>query len=416
MKKFELRIIRQLLAGRISTNIADSMLYMLTIWFFNTHYSSPMLLSMVFALTALVDTLSFLLGPLIDKSNPKQNLYWVSCMQTAVVFAVLILYFIFGSARIGAFMCVSLLVTYIGSAIIYPSGEKLVPYLVPNEKLVSVNSLFTVSEKTTDILFNAISTIIISYCRIDHIFIIMISIFLLASNAHRLVCTYFEDRQLAEEKREIPKSRKEENSGLIVPYITDLIDGICEIKKHPDILMLFLPLSVVNVFYGAAMVGLPVVAELYISDKAVGYGSLLLFSSIGGVLGAGLIRKFPHCINAPRKYTAIFLGISGVTWLLIPISMQYCYLLCFLLIFLSNCTINMMNVMFVALIQCQIEESILGRVTTFTESMASCMIPLGNLLGGWFLTTFNPLTSQSVYGMALLLSSICYFSAKKSSK
>ncbi|GAA6493602.1 hypothetical protein K280104A7_31660 [Candidatus Bariatricus faecipullorum] len=56
--------------------------------------------------------------------------------------------------------------------------------------------------------------------------------------------------------------------------MAELKTGITEIKKHPDVVLLFLPLTVMNIFYGIAMVGLPVLADRYISSQAYGYGSL----------------------------------------------------------------------------------------------------------------------------------------------
>ncbi|GAA6493601.1 hypothetical protein K280104A7_31650 [Candidatus Bariatricus faecipullorum] len=63
----------------------------------------------------------------------------------------------------------------------------------------------------------------------------------------------------------------------------------------------------------------------------------------------------------------------------------------------------MMNVMFLSLIQKEIPGELLGRVSTFTESMVSVMIPLGNLTGGFLLSLGYPLLGQILYGVALIL-------------
>ena len=58
-----------LLIGRIGTNIADSLFYMAILWYFKTHFNSPMLLSVIFIAESSIDMFSFTLGPIIDRIN-----------------------------------------------------------------------------------------------------------------------------------------------------------------------------------------------------------------------------------------------------------------------------------------------------------------------------------------------------------
>jgi hypothetical protein len=265
---------------------------------------------------------------------------------------------------------------------------------------VQVNSLFRTTEKVLDVLFNAVSTIIITFLRLDYILIIILCLFYIATRLYRLVDTGLKRN---EQEHSLKKEKYHANE-----YLIDLRDGIREVKYHPDILGLFLPLSVLNLFYGIATVGLPIVSGEYISDKAYGYGSLLMCASIGGVLGALLISKFAESLYEPKKYTCIFLMIAGVSWIFIPISMPFCFALSYPLIFINNCAINMMNVMFISLIQKQIDPSLLGRVSTFTESLVSVMIPIGNFLSGILLIVISPLCTELLYGIALILCGMAY--------
>lgn len=69
----------------------------------------------------------------------------------------------------------------------------------------------------------------------------------------------------------------------------------------------------------------------------------------------------------------------------------------------------MMNVMFTSIIQKEIDASLLGRVSTFTESLVCIIIPLGNLMGGVVLVLFNPLLSQILYGIVMILCGMLIF-------
>lgn len=401
----EHKIVRYLLQGRIFTNIGDSILYMLAIWCLSKELSSPALLSAAFAALAIVDALTVFIGPLVDSTVPRQNLFWMSCFQiVCTVCLILLLFFVkLNIHQHGVLLLMVLLLTYIASAVIYPSGEKLIPLLVSDSELLHTNSLFHTSEKVLDVAFNAVSAFMISFFREDVIVLLIIIFFLLAARFHRIVAYDYESMH----RDEFSGYKKERYS--IPKYVEELKTGIQEIKNHTEIIVLFFPLSIMNMFYGIAMVGLPRVAEVYISDMAYGYGSLLMSASLGGILGSYLICRFPKSIYAPKRYSKIFLFIAGAAWLFMSIIIKYYFWFAFLFIFISNCGINMMNVMFTSIIQKEIDASLLGRVSTFTESLVSIIIPLGNLMGGVVLTLFNPLLSQILYGAAMILCGILIF-------
>lgn len=391
-----------LLGGRILTNMGDSMFFMMVLWYFNEEFSSPMLLSLVFAISSLIDMLSFLLGPIVDRTSAKWNLFLVSMLQTVSVFLLWIL-INFLNKDISSFLLLfCLIIVYTISMIIYPSGEKLIPVFAKEKDLLKVNSLFQTSEKVLDILFNAVSTILISFLGFNIILMFVILFLGIATKLYQVVSIS------VEKIGNIESNNNLERGYSFCRYINDLSDGIKEMKSHSEILKLFLPLSISNLFYGIAIVGLPIISQVYISTQAYGYGTLLMSSSLGGMLGAILIGKFESSIQNPRKYACAFLMIAGVAWTLIPITMPKYFLISYICIFISNCAINMMNVMFISLMQKQIEQSLLGRVSTFTESLVSIMIPFGNMLGGFLLVHCSVLFVVILYGVALMLCGITY--------
>lgn len=396
------KIIRHLLAGRLLTNLGDSLLYMCAIWYFNEKFSSPVLLSVVFASISIVDAFSFVFGPLIDRTSPKINLFLSSGFQTIVICFLFLSSITVNSEFFSILLCLLNLLVYVGSTIIYPAGEKIIPYLAEEKEIVHVNSVFTTSEKVVNILFNAISTVIISFVQFEYAIVTILAVFAIATKVHKTVAENSFMTAFLYNKKENAKLFSSKD------YFADLRSGISEIKNHPDILKLFLPLSVVNLFYGIATVGLPSVSNKYISSEAYGYGSILTASALGGVFGAYLISRFVGSIQHPRKYTIMFLLIAGVSWILIPVTLPIWFGWVYLLIFISNGAINMMNVMFISLIHSQINITVLGRASTLTESLVSIMIPLGNVIGGAIMDLYHPLVSQYLYGAALILCIIPY--------
>ena len=73
--------VRRLLAGRVLTNIADSLFYMAILWFFKVRFHSPLILSLIFVADSSIEMLSFVFGPLIDRVYIKKLLKLVTLVQ-----------------------------------------------------------------------------------------------------------------------------------------------------------------------------------------------------------------------------------------------------------------------------------------------------------------------------------------------
>jgi hypothetical protein len=254
--------------------------------------------------TSIIDSFSVFFEPIVDRTKPRFNLCFMSLLQAVSVTVLLVFSFFMDETKFAfnLLLLVFLLIVYTGSAIIYSSGSKLIPVIAEENSLVQVNSLFQTTEKVLDVSFNAVSTIIISFFKLDYILFMILCLFYIATRLYRLV-----DKGLEREDQE--DSWKKEKYH-VNEYLIDLRDGIREVKYHPDILWLFLPLTVLNLFYGIAAVGLPIVSGAYISDQAYGYGSLLMCSSIGGVVGALVIGKSALCRASVRDcFDPVFRGI-----------------------------------------------------------------------------------------------------------
>ncbi len=260
-----------------------------------------------------------------------------------------------------------------------------------------MNSLFSTSEKVLDILFNAISTVIIAICDNCATIAVVALLFLLSVKFYYYVARHMRG---AGEKSSETYSFKE--------YAADLRDGIVQIKEHGEILKLFIPIYLVNFFYGIATVALPIIGKMYISSQAYGYGGLLVCASVGGVVGTFIIGNFKNIVHKHAAFTGICLFAAGISWILMACSLKWSMVFPFVFIFISNAFICMMNIVFVVLIQNTIEVDCLGRVSTLTESMASIMVPIGNVAGGIIIVFVSPIYVEILYGAALVLCAVPY--------
>ena len=397
---------RNLLAGTLITNMADSIFYIFTVWYFNEVFESTILLALVFSAISIIDAFSFLFGPMIDRTTTKINLLLMSIFQVIFTTILFILLCISNMSNVvkGIALLILLVCTYTASSIIYPSGQKMIPAIAGEERIVKVNSIFRTCEKILDIFFNAVSTIIITFFNEKIIVAAIGVLFLLTVRFYFCISQNFKENQM------------ECDDYSVKEYITDLKDGVLAIKDNKSILKLFIPITIVNFFYGIAMVVLPSVAKNYICNEAYGYGSLLVCSSIGGVVGTFIIGLLKEVLKHYNRITASCLMIAGISWILMTYTLDKAIILSYAFIFVSNMAICMMNIVFVVLIQKDIEEQLLERVSTLTESMASVMIPLGNFMGGILLLYFNELYVEGLYGIALILGSLAYFFRSKAGR
>ena len=196
-------------------------------------------------------------------------------------------------------------------------------------------------------------------------------------------------------------------------YFFELKKGIHEILYHKEVMMFFVPISIVNFFYGVAITGLPVFSRKYITDGPSGYGGLLFASSLGGIAGTYIVRKIKLEKYDISCLLCMMLTIAGGAWLGMAITIKYCCILAYIFIFFNNGSINMMNIIFVSLLQKNISFDLLGRVSTFTESFAYVMIPLGNFIGGCLLLTHDSILLEEMYGVALIFCALLYLMPSK---
>lgn len=388
-----------LLAGRVATNIADSLFYLAILWYFKQVTHSTMSVSIIFAITSGIDMLSFGFGPIIDRVSIKKLLKISTILQaliSIVVFLALITQFH------NHLMTIVLMLLFIAStilsAIIYPAQYKLLPVLVPEREILRFNGLFQVTFTTLDMILDAGVTVIIALFSIDATVILSALVFALALLFYAHVNISVSAKDILEEDEYFSDS-----------YLNDILIGWKTLKKEKNILELILPLGVVNFFYGIFTVGLPYFAQDYIHNSIIGYGELLLASSIGGVLGAFLVQKFKASKKEMRLFVAIcFLG-AAIFRLIVPLSVNLNIWILLLSSAISSAWITMMNTNFEALVQVSFSSAILGRVQTINDSILSIMIPIGSIFGGWIVKSWGSLSTQYIYGFALFLSAIYYF-------
>ena len=383
-----------LLIGRIGTNIADSLFYMAILWYFKSHFHSPILLSLIFIADSTIDMLAFTLGPIIDRSNLKKLLRVVTTIQTILSLLIVPL---FNDRTLHpltiTFLIIAYILSTIGSTLIYPAEDKILPIIVKKKNLTKVNGIFQMSYQTLDLFLDAGATILITYLSIKNTTIISGLIFAFALLFYTRL--NFNIQSFS--------SIKEDNT-----YLRDLIIGWQALHNEKKILILILPFALTNLFYGIASIGLPYFATQYLNNSAISYGGLELASSIGGLLGSIIVQHFYVKDNKLRLLIVICLMLSGVSIILETIIASIFPILILLFALFSTFWISMMNINFRVLVQESFHPNLLGRINTINSSIVNCMIPIGSFLGGIIVKNFGASPAIILEGIAQVITAFFY--------
>ena len=387
-----------LLIGRIATNIADSLFYITILWYFKTTFHSPVALSLIFIADSTIDMCAFLFGPLIDRVYIKKLVKSVTIGQTCLSLVVTLLFYFEDCNQI---VLVLLLLTYvsstIGSTLIYPAEEKILPLIVNRDKLSNVNGLFQLTYRILDLFLDALATLLITYLSLSATMIISIFVFATA------LCFYT--------KLHLPKDlivAEKDEKYFTGKYLHDLLKGWQVLKNEGQILLLIIPLAVTNLFYGIASVGMPYFASQYLTKSAISYGGLELFSSIGGLLGSLIISKIGILKQKLEHIVVICLGLAGISVILETMIANSIPMLILVFALSSAFWISIMNINFEVLIQESFNPHILGRIETINSSIINCMIPIGSFLGGIIVQRVSASFAISLQGIAEVITAVFY--------
>ena len=390
--------ISRLLIGRIATNIADSLFYITILWYFKIIFHSPMILSLVFIADSIIDMCAFIFGPLIDRVYIKNLLKYVTVGQIILSIVASIL-FHFKNWKI--LTLVLLLLTYIlstiGSTLIYPAEEKILPSIANKNKLTKVNSLFQVTYRILDLFLDALATVIVTYFSFNKAMVISAFVFTIALGFYAKL--YLPRNLIISEK---------DHDYFTGKYLQDLLKGWYVLKNEGRILLLIIPLAVTNLFYGIASVGMPYFSSQYLTKSAISYGGLELFSSIGGLLGSLIVSKIDTLKPNLEQLIVICLGLAGISVVLEALVANYIPGLILIFALSSAFWISIMNINFEVLIQESFSPRILGRIETINSSIINCMIPIGSFLGGLIIQHFGAGIAILLQGLAEVLTAIFY--------
>lgn len=371
-----------LLLGRIITNFADSLYMIATVWYVKTVTDSALLVGLTSAIAILPVTIQFLYGPIIDRYSKRKILFIAEIGQGVIIGIISLLYFTdalwLPLLFILMFFALSL------SEATYPTESALIERLSSREKLTKVNSIFSFSYQSLDIICDAISGILITFVGLGYIY--LSNSFLLFSTG--LMFLLF---------LSIPKTKKESevtNSNFLKQYKEDFIKGLHVVKDRKVLISILFGVLIINFMATMGLAMLPV-----ISNTPAEYGFWLTAISIGTLTGTILASKIENLpLNRVLPFVSLF---SGILWCL-SVVLNDKVLLPYILFGMSWLGIGILSIYLQTLIQVNLPEEYIGIGFAFLSSLLGSLSPFGFFFGG--------LLGEFTSGyLVLFLASLGYF-------
>ena len=374
----------RLIFGRLLTNTADSIYFITTMWLIYDITKSSAMTGLLSSLIVIPSCLQMFYGPVIDHFNVKKILINSQLVQAVLIgFIAVMLFFNYENAVIIIILVVS--AALLGE-VSYPISNKLVPSLLPKDKIVTGNAMMSFSNQSMDLVLNTVISILISVVSIYSLYVMNTIVFVVAANVYSTI--------------KIKANQNITNQFSFKEYKQSLVEGMY-IVRHSLLWIFQIGAFSVNFGIGIVYTALPVLSH-YLNEP-VYYGLFLSAISLGMVsstLVVSFIKKFPF-----GKIMVITFLMSGVCLLVGFILPVYLYIAFFAVSWLS---VGLANILFLSAGQAIIPEFMLGRITSITSSLGVIGLPLGSLIGGFLLEVINPISMISLTGCFFIILGIIW--------
>lgn len=425
---FENTAFRRLFAGRVVTNVGDSLYFIAAMWLVYSLTGDPLYTGIAGFLTLAPQAFQFLAGPLVDRWSIRRTLVGTQLIQALVVSAIPIAH-AFGALRVEVVLIVMPALAALNQ-LVYPAQTAALPRLLDDEELVAANSAFSIAYQGLDMVANGIGGILIgifgavTLFAIDAVtFAVAATVFFTVSvpaagesdpaaepgGSEPVVADGGErssdggnpgagdnpDQERAEsDERPDPAGTNDES------YRTRLLAGM-EMLRGSFLLWLILGALIVNFTSGMVLAAIPVYADGLAVPAAVSaigsagaYGVLMAAFAGGNFLGAiaaNVVADYPFggtLIVGSAVSGVLWTGAILVSWL--PVTVP--------LVVLALVPVGIINVQLSAVVQSAPPQEYVGRVSSILGSASTAMIPFGSLLGGAVASAFGPQAAMLALG------------------
>lgn len=332
------------------------------IWYLTLETGSAKILTITTLCGFLPQMLiSFFSGTLIDKYNRK-NILIISDTIIAISTFLLAISFFLGEKNYNLLFIV-LIIRSLGTGIQTPTVNTIIPQIVPEEKLLKINGIYSTISSIINFLSPAISGIILSLSTIE--FTLMIDV---VTAVIGILITVTLNLKLF--SLEIENEKKD--------YFIELKFGIRYIDKNKNLKYLFLYQFMILFLISPSAFLNPLLVNRTFGEELWRLSFTEMTYSLGMIMGGVFITKLKRDLGL--KITLLSGIIYGIFMVGLG-SMKY-FILYLLINIMIGVTSPCYSAPIITTIQKKIDSNIQGRVFSFLQIVNTCSLPLGMIFFG----------------------------------
>lgn len=392
----------KIISHRIFINLGDSLFYIILMWVLYDLTKSSFYTAIGGFMFSLSDVLNFFVGPIIDRCG-KAKLLAITSSIAFFVIAGLCFFSLANMLNVWI-LVFSIPLFNLTSRITYSIHNVVVPSIVGKDELVTANSILSMTNTGIDLLFNAISGVLLVVLSIQEILLINSTINLFALLVALLILrSALPVRQPVEVENQSKVKADERKADLKeywCSYLKDLKSGLMFIRNR-TILSLIIPLVGLNLLYAIMLVNLPAFSS-EVFGSAIGYGLVLTFFAVGSISGS-MISSFLVKHFAVGKLIPILFLYGGTSWVLMTLLVKQIPVAGVIFMIVAMNALGVTNIIFGTVFQQLPPENMIGRVNTVNLSLMAVAALLGSLLGGIITQVSDSIFPFFLCGLGYLL-------------
>lgn len=387
----------RLVVGRLVTNAGDSAYTIAAIWLAWELTGSATFSGVAGFLVFATQPLQFLVGPLVDRWPLRRVLVGTQLIQAVGVAVVP------AAAAVGALnvWIILVVIPVLGmvNQFVYPAQSAALPQIVEEENLVRANSLVSLAYEGVDIVFNALSGVIIATIGAVSLYVFDSVTFLIAAALFAGIVVPDGEDSPDDEASEAPTDADaagEDPSLDWSGYVADLREGV-DYLWGSVLVDIILGATVVNFVFGMMMAVLPAFADGVGGPQFYGFlMAVLATGTLVGAVAASAVEDAPVGV----VYAVAFVVAGASLGSVAVVSNRWLILGLFFGAFFPP---GIAQVLSSSVLQSAVDETILARVTSVQTSVSTSMMPLGSLAGGFVADATSPSTALLGLGGLLVL-------------
>lgn len=320
--------------------------------------------------------MAFFSGTLADRMNRRRLLRLSNALALFAVAALALIFYAYPTADIPlpgpsgfyvpewfVWVLPFWAVVALSAALSRPALNSAVPQVVPKESLGRANGLIL----STGLVASGVGTLSVGFFLSPWgpvlTLLIPLGFFEVAAIA------------LATLESDVTGARK----GSRRSFATDMLEGLKYIGRRTGLLEITLASLGINFFAAIASVEIPLYVDDWLLQGAVLFGALTFVASLGTAVGSSAVNAL-HFERSPGLYLALFVVLSGVTLIALPLS--HSAVVAVVALGLFGVFVGMLTTIYLVIIQRTVPNELLGRVFAADEVGSFALVPVGQSVGG----------------------------------